>query len=182
MTRRTLDRESVVREAALLADRDGLESLTLSVLAAHLGVKPPSLYNHIESLAALRRDLQLSALVEFTDRVGEVAMGHSGREALQRMAKALFALARERPGMWAVLQRAPAPEDAEMQGAARRALKPFESVVRPMGISASESVHLLRALRALVHGFASLEAMGGFGLPEAVDKSFAKALDKILSP
>jgi len=180
MSRRTLDRATVVREAAVLADRDGFDALSLSVLAAHLGVKPPSLYNHIESLEALRRALQLSALEEFTARSGEVAMGHAGREALERMARALFTLARSRPGIWAALQRAPASGDQEVLDAARNALKPFESVLGPMGMLPTESVHLLRALRALVQGFASLEAMGGFGLPESVEESFAIALARIL--
>ncbi len=180
MSRRSLDRAGVVREAALLADRDGFESLTLSVLAAHLGVKPPSLYNHIESLDALRRALQLEALELFTACTGEAAMGNAGRTALERMAQALFTLARKRPGVWAALQKAPATGDDEVLRAAQRALKPFEIVLKPMGLSKSESVHLLRALRALVHGFASLEAMGGFGLPEAVELSFEKALARIL--
>ncbi len=180
MSRRTLDRAAVVREAALLADRDGFESLSLSVLAARLGVKPPSLYNHIESLDALRRSLQIEALESFAARSGEAAMGHAGRAALERIARALFALARKRPGVWAALQRAPAPDDDELQEAARKALKPLEAVLKPMGLSKTESVHLLRALRALVQGFASLEAMGGFGLPEAVEHSFEKALARIL--
>ncbi len=165
MIRHSLDRASVVREAVLLADRDGCESLTLSVLAAHLGVKPPSLYNHIASLDALRRLMQLEALELFTARSGEAAMGHSGRAGLERMARTLFKLARKRPGVWAALQ---------------RALKPFEAVLKPMGLSKTEFVHLLRALRALVQGFASLEAMGGFDLPEAVELSFERALARIL--
>jgi AcrR family transcriptional regulator len=180
MSRRSLDRASVVHEAALLADRDGFESLTLSVLAARLGVKPPSLYNHIESLDALRRSLQIEALRVFTACSGEAAMGHSGRAALERMARALFTLARKRPGVWTAMQRAPAPGDAELQESAREALKPFDAVLKPMGLSKAESVHLLRALRALIQGFASLEAMGGFGLPEAVEESFTRALARIL--
>ena len=180
MIRRSLDRATVVREAAVLADRDGYNALTLSVLAAHLGVKPPSLYNHVDSLDALRRALQLEALELFTTRSGDAAMGHAGSEALERMAMSLFSLARDRPGVWASMQRAPSPGDTEILEAARKAMKPFEAVLQPIGLSASDSIHLLRSLRALVQGFASLEAMGGFGLPESVEESFGIALARIL--
>jgi hypothetical protein len=33
-------------------------------------------------------------------------------------------------------------------------------------------VHATRCIRAAVHGFAGLEASGGFGRPEDVDESF----------
>src|SRR5215472_13481724 len=54
-----LDTATVVRAAAELADASGLDSLTLAGLAEHLGVRVPSLYNHVEGLPGLRRSLAL---------------------------------------------------------------------------------------------------------------------------
>ena len=54
MPRVGLDREAVVEAAIALADRAGIEGLTIKSLAQKLGVQPPSLYNHVESLEALR--------------------------------------------------------------------------------------------------------------------------------
>jgi len=34
-------------------------------------------------------------------------------------------------------------------------------------------LHALRGLRSAVHGFATLEAVGGFGIPLSIDESFA---------
>ena len=42
----------------------GLAQLTLAGLAARLGVKQPSLYKHIESIADLRRSIAFLSSVE----------------------------------------------------------------------------------------------------------------------
>ena len=54
-----LDSAAVVRAAADLADAKGIDALTLGEVAARLGVRTPSLYNHIAGLDGLRRDLAL---------------------------------------------------------------------------------------------------------------------------
>ena len=45
--RRTLTREKVIAAAMGLADRDGLEALSMRHLAQAVGVEPMSLYNHV---------------------------------------------------------------------------------------------------------------------------------------
>ena len=64
MPRRGLDRAQVVDAAVAIADADGLEAVTLSRVAAALGVKPPSLYNHVDGRGALVRAIALRALGE----------------------------------------------------------------------------------------------------------------------
>ncbi len=59
--RGTLTRERVVDAALALADRGGLESLSVRRLAASLGVTPMAVYNHVEDKHAL--------LVALFDRV-----------------------------------------------------------------------------------------------------------------
>ena len=41
-----IDKESVIKEAAYMANTIGIENLSLKTLASQLGVKSPSLYNH----------------------------------------------------------------------------------------------------------------------------------------
>ena len=45
-----LNREVVINAALSFLDREGWDALTVNALAAHLGTKGPSLYNHVESL------------------------------------------------------------------------------------------------------------------------------------
>ncbi len=50
-----LTTDTVVRAAADLVDAEGPEALNLARLAGKLGVRTPSLYNHITSLSRLRQ-------------------------------------------------------------------------------------------------------------------------------
>lgn len=48
-----LNRDQVLREALRLVDDDGLDALSLRILAARLGVQAPTLYWHVKNKAAL---------------------------------------------------------------------------------------------------------------------------------
>ena len=43
-----LDSQRVIDEAALLADSEGLDAVTLTKVAERLGVRQPALYRHVE--------------------------------------------------------------------------------------------------------------------------------------
>ena len=68
--------------------------------------------------------------------------------------------------------RAPDPADAELAAAGAAAVEPLFAVVRGFGLEGEEAVHAARTVRSALHGFATLEAGGGFGLPVALDASF----------
>jgi hypothetical protein len=44
-----------------------------------------------------------------------------------------------------------------------------------------EAIHALRGLRSLVHGFATLEISGGFGIPLDLDESFSRLVDLFIT-
>ncbi len=67
----------VLAEAAKLADEVGLDALSLAALADRLGIRPPSLYNHVESLEELKRGLAMLALRELADSLSKAAIGRS---------------------------------------------------------------------------------------------------------
>ncbi len=175
-TRAGLDRASIVDAAAALADAaaEGLDELTLAALAARLGVRTPSLYNHIAGLPGLRRELALEGTRELGRRIGRAAIGKASDEAVTTMAEAYRAFVKERPGLYAASVRAPDPADADLQAAAREVVDVILTVLAPYGLRDDEALHAVRGLRALAHGFATLEAAGGFGLPLDRDESFRR--------
>src|SRR4051812_18179638 len=118
MARQSLDRARVVRAAAELADDDGLEAVTLARVAAVLGVRSPSLYNHVEGLDGLVRGIALLGLGDLAGVLREAAIGRAGPEALTAAAHAWRAYAQAHPGCYAATLRAPDPGDAELTAAA----------------------------------------------------------------
>ncbi|MFD3511818.1 TetR/AcrR family transcriptional regulator [Streptomyces sp. NPDC058657] len=173
-----LTAERVVRAAAELADEVGFERLTVSAVARGLGVKDASLYSHVRSAEDLRIRVALLAADEFADRVGEAVGGRAGRDALAAYADAYRAFARERPGRYAATQLPLSPERAAELGAtgpARCAATTY-AVLRGYGLTEPSATDAVRLLRATFHGFAQLEAAGGFAAARDVDASWARVV------
>lgn len=171
MPRVGLTPDSVAEAAADLVDREGLTALTLARLAEHLGVRSPSLYNHVDGLDALVRAVALRGI----DQLGEVCraavMGRSGEDAIDRLAGAYRAYAIEHPGVYPLTQIA-RPGDDEYEAAATRVLESVSAVLGGMGYVGDELIHAARAVRSALHGFAVLETGSGFGLTVDLDDSF----------
>lgn len=177
--RRGLDGQAVIDAAREVVAKDGADALTLSSVARHLGVKPPSLYNHVSNLETLRRDVALSAVVEAADAVRSATMGRSGEDALRAMAGALRAYAVEHPALYAISAEA-RPDDEEFVSASFAAVEPFLVVMEGYGIHGDDAIHAARTFRSAVHGFASLEIGGGFGIDVDLDESFAWLVDRYI--
>lgn len=181
MPRAGLTRQRVVAEAAALADHDGVEALSLAALAGRLGVRVPSLYKHIGGIEDLQRRLALAGVQDLTAALSAATVGRAGPDALRACAAAYRGYARAHPGRYAALQRVPArhvPEvDGELRAASDRLVGLLLAVLRGYGFDGDEAVHAVRALRAALHGFVALEAVGGFGMPQDVDVSFDRLVD-----
>jgi AcrR family transcriptional regulator len=175
-----LNTDRVVAEAAELADEAGPDHLTLAALAARLGVRQPSLYKHVASLDSLQQLIAQRAKVEFADVLGRVAIGRSRDDALVAMAYAWRAWAREHPGRYQIGQRAPAPGDAEHVAVADRVVAVMTAVMAGYGLAGDDAIDAVRAYRSALHGFVSLEAGGGFGMPVSVDRSFGRLVHALV--
>src|SRR6266566_5835281 len=167
-----LDQASVVEGAVKLVDEEGIEQLTLGRLAERLGVRTPSLYNHVAGLPGLKHELTLYCLHDLLDRILHATVGKSRAEAIVALADAYRAYAREAPGRYALTLQAPDPGDQEVQVIAQEIVDVLRAVLAPYRLSEEEAIHAIRGLRSMVHGFSSLEAAGGFGMPVDLDASF----------
>ncbi len=174
-----LDRTVVVEAAAALADEGGFEDLSLARLAERLGVRKPSLYNHVAGLEGIRRELVLVGLRELGQALSRAAVGVSGEAAIFALGQAYRVFVKEHPGLYAATVRSYrlyAPGDPELAAAEGEALETVLTVLASHGVRGEGAIHAARGLRAVAHGFATLEAAGGFGMPEDVDESFQMLL------
>lgn len=177
MPRPRLSPEAVVDAAAALADADGLEALRLARVAKAVGVRTPSLYAHVGGLDDLRRRLAARGAGDLATILRDAAVGRARVEALRAAAQAYRAYVRAHPGTYAAAQRAPDPGDETAVAASGAAVEVFLALLAGYGLQGSDAVHAARAVRTALHGFVSLEAVGGFGLPENIDESFARLVD-----
>jgi AcrR family transcriptional regulator len=173
--------EQVVAAAAEIADRDGMRALSLASVASNLGVRSPSLYNHVEGLAGLRRQLTLHASSLLTAELADSIDGLDATDALRAIAEQMRSFAHRHPGLNDSLLPAPTPdEDPEVAAALAESVTVVATVLTGMGIDPIAVIPLIRALRASVHGFVDLELRGGFGLPDDIDDSFATTIDLVI--
>ena len=176
MPRAGLDRGRVTAAAAAILDKEGPDSLSLARVASELGVKPPSLYNHVDGLDGLIRCIALEGIRGLADACRTASMGRSGPDALRSLLRAYRTYAAEHPGVYPLTQVA-RPDDEEISSASDRALEPALAVLGAFGIDGDDLIHAARAVRSAVHGFCLLEANGGFGYDHDPDESFERMID-----
>ncbi|WP_284642945.1 TetR/AcrR family transcriptional regulator [Paenibacillus silviterrae] len=177
MARAGLDRETIIRAAARIAESEGLENVTLASIAAELKVKTPSLYNHVEGLAGVRQGLAIFGIRQLGQRLGKAAMGKAGDDAIRDVGFAYVAFVREHPSLYEATMTAPDFEDPAIMQASGEVVEILLRVLAYYQLEGEEALHIVRGLRSLTHGYASLELKQGFRMELNKDESFRKLLD-----
>ena len=174
MPRQGLSKAQVVDAAARIADAEGLDGVTVARVASELGIKAPSLYNHVAGRDDLIGELGVRALQELTAALTQASVGRSRDDALQGLAAAYRAYVLEHPGLYSATIRAPDADDRARAEAAEKLLAVVYAVLAGYGLEGDDAVHAARAVRSGLHGFASIEAAGGFAIPADRDESFRR--------
>ena len=176
MPRAGLNGRDVVAAAAGLADETGYAGLTMGLLAERLGVRTPSLYKHVGGLDDLQHQLATLAMTEVGEVIRDAVQGLAGADALAALLHAIRGYVTQHPGRYmataggggAVLR---GPDDP-LLAASARVLATIAAVLRGYGIAEDEMDHAIRTIRCTIHGFAMLEASGGFQWSNDPDESF----------
>jgi AcrR family transcriptional regulator len=170
-----LDLELVMTTAEQLVTERGWDSLTMAALAAQLGVRPPSLYRHVESLDALRYALRMRSLAELAEESRSAVMGKSGIEGLRALCIAYRAYAQKHPERYLAQMRLPGDETTRAAG--RRLGEAGYAVLASFGLSDEELPVATAQLAALLHGFTSLELAQTIDWVTDADAAFDSLID-----
>jgi AcrR family transcriptional regulator len=177
-----ITREDITDAAQAIADAQGLDALTLAAVAERLEIKPPSLYNHIDGLDGLRRELALRGTRRTAELVTDRPPELDGQEALRQLGRDYRRFALEHPGLYAsTVTTSELVDDEEIWAELSRTIDALRELLLAAGIPDDKIVGAIRAVRAMLHGFVTLERTGGFGLPESSEISFDVALDVLLA-
>lgn len=176
-----LDLPALLHAATEIADSQGIEAVTLASLAQKLQIRSPSLYNHINGLPDLRRQLALRGLELLADALSREVEGRSGDDAVRAFCSAYLRFARAHPGLYEAIQRAPEPDDEQLQQAGGAVVDQVVRTMAEYGLEGDAAIHAVRAVRSLLHGFVSLERQGGFGMPLDLDVTFQLMVETFLA-
>lgn len=157
--RAALTAEKVVRTAIEVADRIGVDALTIRRLADELGVKPMSIYHHVPGKEAI-----LDGMVDLVfAEIDAPRPGEPWRGELRRRALSVRTVLRRHP--WAP----PLMESRTTPGPAT--LAHHEAVLgclREGGLSLQLTAHAAAVLDSYLYGFALQEANLPFGGGEQI--------------
>jgi AcrR family transcriptional regulator len=152
-----LDRDTVVRAAADLADRDGWHAVTLSAVAKEVDRHVSSLYAHVDGLAGLHRAVALLAFDELSEEVWRAALGRTKGDALEAIAQVYRDYARRHPGRTAALQSARHTDDADLGAAGLRLAEPVRAVLASFGLDDARVQVAHRIFSGMVFGLLRTE-------------------------
>jgi AcrR family transcriptional regulator len=142
--RAPLNRERVLRAAIALADRNGIESLSMRKLGQELGVEAMSIYNHVAN-----KDEIEDGIVEIV--LGEIELPADGadwKEALRRTAISSHEVFVHHGWACGLFMRRPRFSPARM-----RWMEAVLRTLREAGFSADMTHHAYHALDSHITGF-----------------------------
>lgn len=181
-TKRGLDIQTILNTAAELAEEKGLENVSLLQVAEKLGVKSPSLYNHLSGLQELSTGLAKLAITRLESSIRNAAVGRSKGDALTAIALAYRKFAKENPELYKAILRFPDYSDKDVQEAGHAVVRILYQVMESYRYSKEETLHFARGFRSALHGFVSLEAAGFFQSADAnEDTSFERLVSRLIS-
>jgi len=174
-----LTTERLVRAGADLADEVGFEQVTVSELARRFDVKVASLYSHVKNSQDLKTRIALFALEELADRAADAIAGRAGKDALVAFANVYRDYAHEHPGRAAAARLRLDPETAAASAGVRHA-QTTRAILRGYDLTEPDATHAVRLLGSVFHGYADLEAAGGFShsTPDS-EESWIRVLDAL---
>lgn len=182
MSRRAgLTKEIVVETAMKIADTEGINNLTLLRLSKELGIRSPSLYEHVEGMDGLMKLLRLSGLKIMAWQFRRSVTGISGDEAIRRFADSFRKFVKEHPSVYSLTVQSDIGDSEEIRKTAKEILDIIYAILRIYGLSDDKIIHATRYMRSVLHGFVSLEISGGFGLEVRIEDSFDLIKEVIIS-
>jgi AcrR family transcriptional regulator len=166
-----LDLAKIIEAAAAIADHFGAQEVTLANLAKKLSIRPPSLYNHLNGLAGLRKELALFGLNRLYSELADTAAGLTGEKAIIELSKTYVNFARKHPGVYEATLLAPDPKDPDVQASGGKIVDLTIRVLQDYQLEGDSALHAVRGLRSILHGFCSLEQQGGLEFDLDLDDS-----------
>lgn len=177
-----LDSQMILIAAAELAEEKGLENVSLLQIAQRVGVKPSSLYNHLNGLKEISSGLATLAIGQLDDAIRDAAVGRAGKDALTSITCAYRTFAKENPELYKAIMRFPEYDDRGVRESGHAVIRILYQVLEPYHLGDEETIHFARGLRSAMHGFVSLEEAGFFSDPHVdADESYRVLIACLLS-
>ena len=174
MSAKGLTKEKIVAEAVAYIESTGHSSVSLHELARRLGIKTPSLYNHIKNTKELQYEVFGYAIDKFVVNQNAATKDKTKDSAVRAFAEAYYTFAAENKGLYRLIMSMPAEDDDRKKEMAVPLLDTVVQILSGYGLSDEAIAHWQRVFRAILHGFISQEDLGYFYYYRNIDGKISR--------
>lgn len=176
-----LNQEIITNKALEIADREGMEAVTMAALARELTIKSPSLYNHFSGLTEVKQAMAIKALKILYQYLKKATIDNKeGFETIQAIGKAYITFANQYPGMYEASLSAPDLSSKNVQIFGDAIVGFMREVLSVYPLNEIEMIHTIRGLRSLLHGLVDIKRKGGFNLQVDLEESLENILETFM--
>lgn len=175
--RTRLNRDVVVEMAAVVADAEGIDAVSLQRIANDAGVKQPALYRHVSGIEELWTLLALRARQLLAEELRSATNNVTREKAVASVAQAWRGFVKSHPGLYSATDRVPSVGDAAIEQSLQEVISALVHALDGYALGETDRNHCARSLRSALHGFCVLEKDQGHPEPFALNES----LDNMVS-
>jgi len=169
-----LSLQSIVDTASQLIEEKGYDNFSVRELAIRLNVKAASLYNHIDGVDDINREVGMLAATRLNRALSEAVGGKTRDEAIGAMADAYRQFVKDNPELYRTIIGFPILDSGNgLRDIGRPSLDVMRKVVCQYALPDKTVTLYFRSFRSALHGFVSLETAGYFSTMDVdVDESY----------
>lgn len=177
MAKERVNKEKVIKCAVEMTDQDGIQTVSLKEISKRLQISSPALYNHVESLEEIKNEISYYAMAQLKEALVKSVIGKSGMDAFKSLGKSYIRFAWEHPGLYETIQWMDIRADDKSDSLFAGVIDLIYEIGTDLGADELESSHLIRTMRSITHGFASLNSHHAFSHESSVESSLDYAVD-----
>ncbi|WP_326909928.1 TetR/AcrR family transcriptional regulator [Sedimentibacter sp. MB31-C6] len=171
---------AVVQAASDIADEKGLNNVSLKAVAEKLNIRTPSLYNHIDSLDDLLREMAHNGMSKMNERMTKVSIGNYGDTAIKSVAVEYLNYTIEHSGIYETIQWATWHGTEKTEEIFGNYTSLLLTLIRSCNFKQEYTNEILNLLTSILHGYTTLQLRYAFSDPDKVRKELCNAIDTLL--
>lgn len=179
---KSLSRQDVIAAAICCIDQDGASALGVSRVARFLNIKPPAIYKHLESGAALQRATVIELWQQYLVECHKIISGGStNANSLKHLGHFARDFAKTHPARYQVMMQVQLqPSDPEAAVIIQQLLNFLRQALNAYNLTDTQLIDVMRMLNAAIYGFIAVEQAGLMTLERSTNQSYDVMLDALI--
>lgn len=179
---RSLTRQDVISAAITCLDTEGEGALGVNRVARELGIKPPSIYNHVQGNDDLRRAVAIEGWRQVLEHHRSQRLVSDHTQRFRGVVRSFRSFAKARPAFFAVTTSTWLDEqDPDVRPVWDEIFELFGQALAPFGLADQQLLYAGITVRATLQGFLGMERAQQITSPELADQTFDWMVERLIA-